>query len=46
MKEKFWKFMDSAKGFLALIITMIVAGGAYMIGAKKMIDEIIKRRDK
>ena len=46
MKEKFWKFMAGAKGFWTLIITMIVAGVAYMIGSKKVIDEIMKRRDK
>jgi hypothetical protein len=43
-KEKFWKFMDSAKGFWTLIFTMIITGIFYMIGASKTIDKIMEKR--
>lgn len=44
MKKKFWKFMDSAKGFWTLIGTMIVLGFAYMFGAHHVIEKIMKAR--
>jgi len=44
MKDKFWRFMDSAKGFWILIFTTVVLGIAYMIGAKELIDHIMKKR--
>jgi hypothetical protein len=44
--NKFWKFMDSAKGFWSLIAVTIITGIIYMVGSKKMIDELMKRRDR
>lgn len=44
MKEKFWKFMDSAKGFWILISGMIILGIAYMVGGKELIDWVMKIR--
>lgn len=46
MNEKFWKFMDSAKGFWSLIASMLILGVAYMFGAQKVIDKIMERRRK
>jgi hypothetical protein len=43
-KEKFWKFMDSAKGFWTLILSLVVVGIGYMVGASKIIEGMIKRR--
>ena len=43
-KEKFWKFMDSAKGFWSLIATTIIVGILYMIGANEAIKKIMEKR--
>jgi hypothetical protein len=42
MKEKFWKFMDSAKGFCVLIGTTIIAGILWTYGSKRVIDKVMK----
>lgn len=42
MKEKFWKFMDSAKGFCFLIGTTIITGILWMYGSKNVIDKAMK----
>jgi len=44
MKEKFWKFMDSARGFWTLILALIIAGIGYMIGSKTLIDWYMEKR--
>ena len=44
MNNKFWKFMDSAKGFWSLIIFTILIGIAYLIGSQKLIDWVMERR--
>ena len=44
MKEKFWRFMDSAKGFWTLIAGLIVTGVLYMLGSHKLIDLYMKKR--
>jgi hypothetical protein len=46
MKDKFWQYMDSCKGFWMLIIGTLIAGIAYMTGASKLIDWYIGKKEK
>jgi hypothetical protein len=44
VKENFWCFMDSAKGFWTLIVALVVAGIGYMSGSKVLIDWYMRKR--
>ena len=44
MKERFWRFMDSAKGFWTLILSVIVLGIGWMIGSDKLIEWYMNKR--
>jgi hypothetical protein len=44
IKEKFWAYMDGAKGFWTLIALTILSGIGYLIGARKLIDTMIGKK--
>ena len=44
MKDEFWEFMDSARGFWFGMATLVILGFAYMFGSKEVIDRIMEKR--
>ena len=43
-KERFWRFMDSAKGFWALTLSVIILGISWMISSAKLIEWYMNKR--
>lgn len=44
MIDKFWAFMDSAKGFWSLIFGVVLGGVVYLRVVHKIIEKVIRRR--